>query len=175
MYSEHHRKEKQRLASQRYREKQPKALPPIVPIPDVSISKLAWAAGLFEGEGTIGISGGGKRPYTRMFVSLTSTDFEVVKFFIDRWPGQLTETKSIKNTNARPFWTWRLSCRKAEVFLNQLLPFIRTRRVRDKIVLALKVQSTRTRGTKNNSEGYRAMQNEFKREMQVLNRRGRIS
>ena len=51
MYSEHHRKEKQRLASQRYRERKPKPLPKIIAIPEIPLSELSWAAGLFEGDG----------------------------------------------------------------------------------------------------------------------------
>jgi len=170
MYLEHHRKEKQRLASQRFRAKQPKRLLPIIAVPDVPITELAWIAGLFEGEGTVGITGGGKRPYTRMFVSLTSTDYEIVKAFVDRWSGQLWIKQA--TGNARRHWTWRLSCKKAEAYLIQIRPYIRTKRVREKCDLALKVQSTRRQGTRNGCIEYREMQNSFKAQMHILNKRG---
>lgn len=42
------------------------------------IAMLSWAAGAFEGEGTVTITKSGKRGYTRPAVMLTSTDREMV-------------------------------------------------------------------------------------------------
>src|SRR5690242_14193138 len=53
--------------------------------PDI---ELAWAAGMFEGEGTVTISAAGRHGYTRPVVTLANTDRQVVDFFQARWPGR---------------------------------------------------------------------------------------
>lgn len=46
-----------------------------------------WAAGFFEGEGTVTILSTVKAGDTRPKVSMTSTDESMVDFFHARWPG----------------------------------------------------------------------------------------
>jgi len=142
-------------------------------IPDAD---FAWAAGLFEGEGTVTLTTMGKgRGTNRLVVSVSNTDRQVTDFFQERWPGsKLREHFPVSSRRARRVWVWNLTSRRAEVFLRQIRPFIRTERVSAKIALALEAQEARVIGTRGKRGAtYHAMQDEFMRRMRVLNRRGR--
>ncbi len=135
--------------------------------------ELSWAAGLFEGEGTVAIYGGGRRPYTRLKVMVTNTDFEIISFFEDRWNGNVYERAALKaGKNARATKTWTLGSKRAEDFLRDIAPFIRTARVRAKIDLAFESQAARRRGNRRNVEEYRLTNQAFRMRMAKLNERG---
>jgi hypothetical protein len=98
---------------------------------------LHWAAGLFEGEGTVTLSRSGN--YVRPCVCLTSTDDAVIAFFNERWRGVVTvvHPKS-KNGIAKPAWRWALQdMEPVECFLRDIIPMLRTARVRQKAELVL--------------------------------------
>jgi hypothetical protein len=138
---------------------------------EFSDRELSWAAGLFEGEGTVTIAtGGASRLYTRLVVTLSSTDEEIVAFFQDRWPG--TITTRLPPGNTRMAYTWFLSAWRAQVFIEQVLPFVVTTRVRAKMELAIEAQSTKQQGTRKNCIQYREEQETFRLRMKALNKRG---
>jgi hypothetical protein len=143
--------------------------------PEVSEMDLAWAAGIFEGEGTVTLNSMGSKPYTRLVACLTSTDKEIALFFSERWAGKLYLVDMVKRgmLNAKDAWCWRQECAKGAIFLAQILPFVRTRRVREKIALALHAQAARQPGPSKDPAGYRAMHHKFRERMKVLNHRGR--
>src|SRR3990172_12809075 len=69
-----------------------------------------WAAGHFEGEGTVTISGASRRGYTRPLVVLASTDFQVIEFFNERWPGTIrTYQPKSKTGRAKLARVWSLN------------------------------------------------------------------
>lgn len=161
----------QRANDARFKARRGEARPPDrSPFEGQSERDMAWAAGLFEGEGTITISAGGKRPYTSISVQVTSTDVNIVTFFRERWPGGFHLVP--KKGNARSAWVWRLSSRKAGWFLRALAPWLVTERVQEKAKLALHSQSLRRQGNRTDVEGYRATQAGLMAEMRRLNRRG---
>jgi len=139
----------------------------------ISEIELAWAAGLFEGEGTVTITGvGGDRPFTRIRVAVSSTDIDVVNFFQERWPiGKLYTWRPSNSKNAKNATMWYLSCKRAGLFLSEILPYIRTPRVRKKIELALEAQSLRRFGTHVGTD-YKSKQFELMAKMRELNKRG---
>ena len=106
---------------------------------------LRWAAGLFEGEGTVTIAktGGSSRPgLTRTMAIVGNTDIEVVRFFHERWGGTLRPRKP-PTLRAKSSFEWSLAGAQAAYFLRDILPFVRTSRVRNKIDLVLRSEEIR--------------------------------
>lgn len=132
-----------------------------------------WAAGLFEGEGTLSIITTGRRPYTRPLVSVTSTDMHVVDFFQARWPGFVrTRTPRSASGRARPAHEWSLvSNDPVEAFLLDMRALWRTARVRAKADLLL--EEIRDRVCNQRGEAVRARSAARLKAMRALNRRGR--
>jgi hypothetical protein len=96
---------------------------------------IAWAAGLFEGEGCISLNKEGK-----YIVSLQMCDEDVVRSFAEvigygtvLGPYQ----RSKYNPNARPLWRWH-AIKRGDVYavLKALLPYLHSRRT-EKAELAI--------------------------------------
>lgn len=98
---------------------------------------IAWAAGLFEGEGTI--VAGGKRE-RRVGLALVMTDEDVVRRF-----GGVVGFGHVTGPYDRghkPTWHWHCrSARDVEAVLGQLLPYLGARRTA-KALEALAIAST---------------------------------
>ena len=106
------------------------------PVLDVD---AAWAAGHFEGEGTVTLVRGGRVMHVRPLVSLSSTDRVAVDFFHALWPGNRRSfiPKSGSGNN-RMAHVWTLnSGERVQAFLLDILPQLRTARVRRKALLVL--------------------------------------
>lgn len=98
-----------------------------------------WAAGLFEGEGTITIRSEGHADRTRPEVSMVSTDAQIVAVFQDNWPGRIERyVPPSKNGLAREAFIWkRNATEQVEAFLLDLRPYLETERMRSKAALLL--------------------------------------
>ena len=101
---------------------------------DISAADLAWAAGHFEGEGTISISAERRNGYARPLASLVSTDRQVIDLFSEWWPTSMAGKKPrIPTPNARPVYRWEInSAVKVRAFIDQMYPHLRTKRCRAK-------------------------------------------
>lgn len=136
----------------------------------------AWAAGLFEGEGTVTYSAVDDGAHTRLYVYVANTDFEVVAFFQERWPGAGIRRRVHTNPNYRDFYAWRISSMRAAAFLREIQPFLRTERVRAKVALALEAEAARRLGgftSAEDVEQYRALFDSYRERLRAMNRRGR--
>lgn len=104
---------------------------------EVSPADLAWAAGHFEGEGTISLSAERRDGYCRPLASLASTDRQVIAYFDSWWPTSIAGKKSrIPTPNARPVWRWEInSAVKVRAFIDQIRPHLRTIRCQEKFDL----------------------------------------
>ena len=80
---------------------------------------LAWAAGLFEGEGYIRSSHG-------LSVAIEMTDKDVLQTFKDNFGGSLI-TQKVRE-NYKPTWKWALHGKEGYSFLKEILPFLHQRR-----------------------------------------------
>ena len=134
------------------------------------VDDLHWAAGLFEGEGTVTIarSGGTKRPWlTQTRVLVGNTDKEVVDFFLLRWGGRVRPIPP-STKRARPSFEWALVGAQAAFFLQDIRAYLRTVRVQTKVELVLKSETIRR------ADPFRARDTlqEMMAEIRVLNRRG---
>lgn len=97
----------------------------------MSETALAWAAGLFEGEGSISVHTATRsgHTYRRLCIALGSTDEDVIRAF--------QRAVGVGNVNGpygpypgsnRPCWRWQITGTKAEAVLDRLLPFLGARR-----------------------------------------------
>lgn len=104
---------------------------------DIDPTALAWAAGHFEGEGTISISAERRSGYARPLASLVSTDRQVIELFSAWWPTSIAGKKPrTPSPNARPVYRWEInSAAKVRAFIDQLQPYLRTERCRAKFEL----------------------------------------
>lgn len=120
-------------ASERWAQRQARIdARPVIPPMD-----RAWAAGHFEGEGTVTLTKAGRIMHVRPLVSLASTDRSCRDFFNDRWPGNCC-SRSPRSEREREAFIWALnSGERIQIFLLDILPFIKTNRVRQKIEVLL--------------------------------------
>ena len=85
-------------------------------------SLLAWAAGLFDGEGTIYASKG------RIRASVHMTDLDILETFQSNFGGFIHPQKKQKEHHKKS-WRWSLqSADQAISFLTDILPFLHARR-----------------------------------------------
>lgn len=133
------------------------------------VADLNWAAGLFEGEGTVTITKGGRTSHARCVATMTNTDRQVVQFFLDRWPGPLRVVHP--KGNARPAWVWLVQGPMLAAFIADISPHLRTERVRAKMKLVGAAHALRRQGSRD--PFYRATMERYRLEVKALNRRGR--
>lgn len=103
-----------------------------------SMENCIWAAGYFEGEGTVTLSPDG-RGGARPSVSVTSVNHEVTDFFRDCWGGFISERiPKSKNGYARRAYTWVINAGEPiECFIEDLLFYIKAPAIRQKMELVL--------------------------------------
>ena len=93
------------------------------------MGELAWAAGLFEGEGCISVSRRGDRPSPAWVLVLGMTDEDAVRaFHCIVGVGTVYCRKEIPN-HCRAMWIWRCGSRNDIAYvLASFLPFLNKRR-----------------------------------------------
>lgn len=89
----------------------------------VDIEELAYAAGLFDGEGSISLVRHRDNRTHSPQVSIASTDHEVVYWFQKRFGGSIV-TKQPRMSNHSVSYDWRLTDRRALAFLELLRPYL---------------------------------------------------
>lgn len=105
---------------------------------------VAWAAGVFEGEGSIGINTPTKRNLGHLYATVVNTDSALTDFFQLHWPGYCRRTHL--PGNRRPATVWTIAARRAAGFLQMILPYVRRPIVRERIALALQYQDGKRHG-----------------------------
>ena len=89
----------------------------------VDIQELAYAAGLFDGEGSISLVRHRENRTHSPQVSIASTDYEVVNWFQERFGGSIV-TKQPRMSNHSVSYDWRLTDRRALAFLGLIRPYL---------------------------------------------------
>jgi hypothetical protein len=112
---------------------------------NLSVQELAWAAGLFEGEGSVRISKPMLRNWGSLVASVTNTNEQIVDFFQNRWPGRKRPATGLR-PDQKPAWVWVLAARRAAVFLEAIRPFVVSDKVRQKIDHGLDFQRQKKLG-----------------------------
>jgi hypothetical protein len=140
----------------------------------VTPEELAWAAGMFEGEGSVRINAPSPRNLGALLCDLPNTDEQVVAFYQQRWPGYMRQVLTPEDGSRRDFWRWRCAARVAAGFLSDVLPYLRTDRVREKALLGLEFQAGKsTTHAICRAPEYAARQRDYYDRMTALNLRGR--
>lgn len=131
-----------------------------------------WAAGLFEGEGTITIAVRNQDSTYRLVCVIGHTDRQVINFFHHRWGGWVQPAYG-ERPGRKQAWSWTVAGPVAEQFLVSIQPFVLTLRVRRKLLLALdfRREQTSLKSVWSKPE-YKAAQRQAYSEMRLLNRRG---
>jgi hypothetical protein len=82
----------------------------------------AYAAGMVDGEGHIGLA-----PWKGSFLPLAeviNTDKRVIDWFVERFPGGNVVKNDRRNALHKPRYNWRLTGRRAYAFLQEVLPYL---------------------------------------------------
>lgn len=92
--------------------------------------EVAWAAGIYEGEGSCVVNGHGKKSFS---VSVSQKDPELLYRLRDLFGGMVKEYPNDRGTNVskgRPItiYAWRIHGDKARVFLAAIYPYMTARR-----------------------------------------------
>lgn len=86
--------------------------------------KLAYIAGLFDGEGTVTLSYNNKKDiYRAATVSMSSTSIELLELLVEEFGGSIVKQKVYKEHHKQS-WSWRLQRRNAISFLDSILPYM---------------------------------------------------
>ena len=94
---------------------------------------LAYAAGIIDGEGYIGI-GVHHRPHHRLSVTVGMTDSLVPTWLWITFGGSLNEYQR-HHVGWRSIWVWRICDRQAGEFLPQILPYLKVKREHAKLAI----------------------------------------
>lgn len=137
-----------------------------------SMADRLWAAGHFEGEGSIMLLSGGRKCVSLPRISLASTDRAVIDFFQATWPGHVTRHQPrSKNGVAKAAFKWTLERSETiEGFVLDIRPFLKRRTVAARADLM--VEDLRARADLRQTPAARAAKLERMARMRALNRRG---
>lgn len=85
--------------------------------------KLAYAAGLIDGEGCISINQPYNRGFFQLNVEITMSDEKPIQFLADTFGGICTPKKT-KTVTGRTMYRWGIQSEKAQSFLELIRPYI---------------------------------------------------
>jgi hypothetical protein len=109
------------------------------PTIEFSHADMAYAAGLFDGEGSINIKTPGTSSRTTGFslvIQVTQTNLAPLLWLQERWGGSVSPIKRRK-----PTWAWNAGSRLAEKFLLDVLAFLIVKR--EQAMIAVEFQARR--------------------------------
>lgn len=106
--------------------------------------KLAYAAGLVDGEGTITLIRTASNQHRAPVLSLSSTSYELIEIMVNLFGGVVSHHKTYKKHHRRSY-SWRLVYSRALDVMRQLLPFLREKKKIARIKHLLKGYAVNTR------------------------------
>lgn len=140
--------------------------------PRLPETDLAYAAGMFEGEGTITIIESRNHlgnMTARCVVSLTNTDWQIIEFYNSRWPGAV-QTRKREQLHHRQGWAWRIQGNPVLRFIADVRPHLRTDAEIAKFEIVERVQRMRRQGLRD--PAVRAEVADLMGQIRHLNHRG---
>lgn len=141
----------------------------------LSEADLAWAAGIYEGEGNTAIAD--FRPGMQLGTlraSVTNSDLDIVAFFQDNWPGYVYDREA-RSDQHRPTSRWTVQSLKAQAFLLDIQPYIKSDRKQKIVRIGLAFQTHKSRDPSiNRSSSYREAGELLRAEMTALNTLGPV-
>jgi len=131
----------------------------------------AYAAGLLDGEGTVGIYLRANVHSWYVSVRIGSTDMAILKWLQARWGG-CVHPQRVREEH-KLFWVWELSTKAADKFLSDVVDYVQIKHRQVENALAFR-QNVPEPG-KRLSDRARTAQEALAEAQMVLNRRGRDS
>lgn len=97
---------------------------------NISPIDLAWAAGLFEGEGSFGLRNNAGETYKYLTLQINMTDEDVLEKFYNIFQvGTFRPWTPPSHAGRKPQWRWRVSGKDAEAVAWALAPHLGKRRL----------------------------------------------
>jgi hypothetical protein len=134
------------------------------------VTSDAWAAGFFEGEGTIGLTSAGGGRSHRLSVEVSQIDREPLDALMAAYGGRIYRFEG--GDRQRAYFRWALATRQAVAFLERIEPHVIRASVRERIAVAREFQACRRFDHSNRTEAYKARDDALVGRMRELNRRG---
>lgn len=130
------------------------------------VEDLAYAAGLFDGEGCISIEKYRKTnpPIYQLTTKLAMTSVATVQWFAEMFGGPVY-MQVRKRANERTQAVWRVHSHKAVRFLELVLPYLKTKREQAEVALSYRIYlgSPATRGRPRTQEVIMAQEDHYTR------------
>lgn len=120
------------------RERTPKPLISQETLPFFPEKDLAFACGLFEGEGTVSMMRPTLRNWGSLYASVANTDKSLLDFFLSRWGGTIHAIK--RTCRRKQAWRWVISSRQAARFIRAIQPYAVSPRMKERIFLGITYQ-----------------------------------
>jgi hypothetical protein len=109
----------------------------------ISVEELAWAAGLFDGEGSVGLYPANRSRGHHLVVTVANCHVPTLERFVEWFGGSIYRTNP-HDSKRRPIYQWQLSGKeKMADFLYQIHPYSVTKRLQ--IWIAAEWLALRTR------------------------------
>ncbi len=108
----------------------------------VSKERLAYQAGLFDGEGSIYMTG--REVGSTITVTLTNTNWQLCQIFVEAWGGKISKQVPKNMERAKEVYRWYRSGKRAVPFLEAIMPYLVAKKNLAKLSLryiALQVKS----------------------------------
>ena len=91
--------------------------------------EIAWAAGFYEGEGSVILTGSKAKGYTNLGVVMVQCNKEPLERLDRIYSGHFQVTHNHRrNAKWNDAWRWWLSGARAKEFINLIYPFLSTKR-----------------------------------------------
>jgi hypothetical protein len=113
----------------------------------VTEAEQAYAAGIFDGEGHVGIvvtKNGRGEVYHRLMLNVTNTNAEIIQWLFDRWDGCIHSPRYFAKEEWREANRWTVSDKRAMKFLTDVLPFLIIKK--EQAEIGISFQQTKGRG-----------------------------
>ena|SRR3990167_4851389 len=108
-----------------------RASPPTPP----SERELAYMAGIFDGEGSVGIYSNGHRNTVFLRLQVANTSLLLMEWLEERFGGSVY-TRNVKDLYQQRY-DWQMRSREAAVLLETLLPFVLIKKAQAEVALRL--------------------------------------
>lgn len=106
----------------------------------MKLSDRAWSAGIFDGEGSVYLERNSRSYRLTVVVTQAGNDRPAMLAKLHSiFGGSFTRGEKPKKPTHRQTWRWVVSCRKAETFLREILPFVVAKR--DQVEVAIRTRS----------------------------------
>jgi len=93
--------------------------------PELNTHRIAYFAGLIDGEGYIGSIYHKRHNTTYIKIKVNMTSHETIMALKDFFGGNIHKRKHVDGNKQQ--WEWRVSCKKARIVLNLIRPWLITK------------------------------------------------